>query len=194
MKFIKKFILSLDAINKSLNVLEINKFIKSLIKLKKNKGRLFILGVGGSAGNASHAVNDFRKLCEIESYSPIDNVSEITARTNDEGFDTIFQAYLRTSNFNKNDAILILSVGGGSLKRKVSINLINAIKYAKKKNSLILSIVGKKDGYAALNSKHSIIISPKNKKLLTPISESYQSIIWHLIVSHPELQKNKTKW
>ena len=194
MKFIKNFIESLNVINDSLDIVEINNFIKSLKKLKKNKGRLFILGVGGSAGNASHAVNDFRKLCEIEAYSPIDNVSEITARTNDEGFDTVFEEYLKISKFTKKDAILILSVGGGSLKKKVSINLINSIKFAKKKKALVLSIIGKKDGYAALNSTYSIIISPKNEKLLTPISESYQSIIWHLIVSHPELQTNKTKW
>ena len=139
-------------------------------------------------------MNDFRKLCEIETYSPMDNISEISARTNDEGFNTIFDEYLKVSKLNKNDGILIFSVGGGNLKKKVSVNLINAIKFAKKKKSTILSILGRNDGYAALNSNHSIIITPKNEKLLTPISESYQSVIWHLIVSHPQIQKNKTKW
>lgn len=194
MRFISKYIKSLNAINKSLNIKDIHNFVLAIEKLKKNNGRLFILGVGGSAGNASHAVNDFRKLCEIDAYSPIDNVSEVTARTNDEGFDTIFVQYLKISNLKKKDALLILSVGGGDISRNVSINLINAIKFAKKKNSTVLSILGKKDGFAALNSDCSIIISPKDKTLLTPISESYQSILWHLIVSHPKIQKNKTKW
>jgi len=194
MKFISKYIDTLNSVNKSLNPKEIEDFIIAIKNLKNKKGRLFILGVGGSAGNASHAVNDFRKLCEIETYSPMDNISEISARTNDEGFSTIFDEYLKVSKLNKNDGILIFSVGGGNLKKNVSVNLINAIKYAKKKKSTILSILGRNDGYAALNSNHSIIITPKNEKLLTPISESYQSVIWHLIVSHPQIQKNKTKW
>ncbi len=194
MNVILEYIDSLNKINNSLKVNVINDFVNGLLKIKKSKGRLFILGVGGSAGNASHAVNDFRKLCEIEAYTPVDNVSEITARTNDEGFETIFSEYLKISNLNKNDGILIFSVGGGNIKNNVSINLINSIKYAKKKKSLILSILGKNDGYAAKNSNHVIVISPKNKKFLTPISESYQTVIWHLLVSHPKLQSNKTKW
>ena len=194
MKFIQKYIKSLNYINDTLDIVEINLFIKSLKKIKKNKGRLFILGVGGSAGNSSHAVNDFRKLCEIEAYSPTDNVSEITARTNDEGFENIFSEYLRVSNFNKNDGILIFSVGGGNKSKKVSINLIKAINFVKQKKGKVFSIIGRNDGYAALNSDFKIIISTNQKKLLTPLSESYQSIIWHLIVSHPDLQVNKTKW
>tara|TARA_Y100001970_G_C14164483_1_gene820470 strand:- start:700 stop:1284 length:585 start_codon:yes stop_codon:yes gene_type:complete len=194
MKFISDYINSLNYINKSLNLKEINSFLQALVKLKKNKGRLFILGVGGSAGNASHAVNDFRKLCEIDAYTPIDNVSEITARTNDEGFESIFYEYLRISKIKKNDALLIFSVGGGSIKRKVSMNLIQAIKFAKSKKLNILSILGKNDGYAAKHSNYKIILSPKNKNFVTPISESYQAVIWHLLVSHPKLQKNKTKW
>lgn len=194
MNIILDYIDSLNKINNSLDLNEIKNFVNGLVKIKKSKGRLFILGVGGSAGNASHAVNDFRKLCEIDAYTPIDNVSEITARTNDEGFETIFSEYLRISNLNKNDGILIFSVGGGNIKKNVSVNLINSIKYAKKKKSLVLSILGKKDGYAAKNSNYAIIVSPKNKNFLTPISESYQSVIWHLLVSHPKLQSNKTKW
>ncbi len=194
MKFILDYINSLNYINNSLNLKEINYILQALVKLKKKKGRLFILGVGGSAGNASHAVNDFRKLCEIDAYTPIDNVSEITARTNDEGFESIFYEYLRISKIKKNDALLIFSVGGGSIKRKVSMNLIQAIKFAKSKKLNILSILGKNDGYAAKHSTYKIILSPKNKNFVTPISESYQAVIWHLLVSHPKLQKNKTKW
>ena len=180
MKFISKYIDALNEVNKSLDLKEVEDFVTAIKNLKNRKGRLFILGVGGSAGNASHAVNDFRKLCEIDAYTPVDNVSEITARTNDEGFETIFSEYLKISNLNKNDGILIFSVGGGNIKKNVSVNLINSIKYAQKKKSLVLSILGKNDGYAAKHSNYAIIISPKNKKFLTPISESYQSVIWHL--------------
>tara|TARA_B100000963_G_C22452838_1_gene591950 strand:- start:314 stop:898 length:585 start_codon:yes stop_codon:yes gene_type:complete len=194
MEFVLEYIKSLDKINKSLDILELEKFILCLSALKKRKGRLFILGVGGSAGNASHAVNDFRKLCEIETYSPTDNVSEITARTNDEGFATIFSSYLKISKLSKKDLVLIFSVGGGNLKKNVSLNLIEAIKLARKKKCKILSILGKKDGYAAKYSDHKIVINTSNKKLLTPLSESYQAIVWHLLVSHPKIQTNKTKW
>jgi D-sedoheptulose 7-phosphate isomerase len=194
MDFISKYLNSLNEINNNLDRENIDLFIKALIKIKKNHGRLFILGVGGSAGNSSHAVNDFRKLCDINAISPTDNVSEITARTNDEGFKTIFSEYLKTSNLNKKDAILVFSVGGGNLKKNVSLNIIEAIKFAKMKKSTILSIVGKDDGYAAKNSNCCIIINPNIKKFLTPISESYQSVLWHLFVSHPQLQSNKTKW
>ncbi len=194
MGFVSNYLNSLTEINKNLDLVNINKFVESLYKIKKSKGRLFIIGVGGSAGNASHAVNDFRKLCNINAIAPTDNISEVTARTNDEGFATIFSEYLRVSNLNKKDALLIFSVGGGNLKKKVSINIIEAIKLAKSKKSKVLSIIGKNDGFAAKNSEHCLIINPKNKKLITPLSESYQSILWHLLVSHPKLQSNKTKW
>ena len=173
---------------------DISKLVEELKEIRVNKGRLFILGVGGSAGNASHAVNDFRKLCNIETYAPTDNVSELTARTNDEGFDTIFSEYLKVSQVGLKDAILIFSVGGGNLEKNVSVNLINAIKEAKKHNMKIFSIVGKSDGYAALNSDVSIIIQVKDLSLITPMSEAFQSVIWHCIVSHPDLAVNATKW
>tara|TARA_B100000902_G_scaffold397005_1_gene459485 strand:- start:861 stop:1445 length:585 start_codon:yes stop_codon:yes gene_type:complete len=172
----------------------INKTLVLLKKLKKQKGRLFIIGVGGSAGNASHAVNDFRKLCDIDAYTPVDNVSEITAKTNDEGFDTIFDSYLKLSNFCKKDLLMIFSVGGGHFKKNVSVNLIKAMKFAKSKKGKTICIVGKSDGYAYKNSDISILINVKNKKLVTPISETFQTLIWHLLVSHPDLQVNKTKW
>ena len=150
--------------------------------------------MGGSAGNCSHAVNDFRKLCNVEAYAITDNVSEITARTNDEGFETIFDQYLIISNLRKNDILFIFSVGGGNLKKNVSVNLINAIKLAKKKKAKVLGIVGKKNGYTYKNGDVVLDIDTKDKKLITPISESYQAVIWHLLVSHPLLAKNKTKW
>ena len=150
--------------------------------------------MGGSAGNASHAVNDFRKICNIQCYSPTDNVSEITARTNDDGFETIFSEYLKCSNLNKKDAIFIFSVGGGNQKRKVSVNLINAIKFAKIKKSKVFSIVGKNNGYAYKTSDVSILIPNTNPKLVTPVSEAMQSVIWHYLVSNKTLQLNKTKW
>mgnify|MGYP001181530146 CR=1 FL=1 len=168
--------------------------IKMLKALRKRSGRLFIIGVGGSAANASHAVNDFRKICNIEAYCPSDNVSELTARTNDDGFEYIFHDWFKTSKVNKKDLILIFSVGGGNFKKKVSINIINALKYANKNKVKSICFVGKKNGYAFKNSSVSIHFSINNKKLLTPISEAMQAVMWHALVSDPELQLNKTKW
>jgi|TARA_B110000902_G_C14113414_1_gene515249 D-sedoheptulose 7-phosphate isomerase len=194
MKFIKLY---KENIVKSLNKIDatqITKTISILKKLKNDKGRLFIIGVGGSAGNASHAVNDFRKLCNIDAYTPVDNVSEITAKTNDEGFETIFDTYLKLSSFEKKDVLMVFSVGGGNYKKKVSIGLIKAIKFASKKRGKIISIVGRSDGYAYKNSTISILVDVEDKKLATPISETFQALLWHLLVSHPKLQVNKTKW
>ena len=194
MNFTKLYI---DNVTKSLakldkkNVLAIINILKNVRKLN---GRLFIIGVGGSAGNASHAVNDFRKLCNIDTYTPVDNVSEITSKTNDEGFDTIFDTYLKLSKFNKNDALMVFSVGGGNFKKKVSVNLIKAIKFANLKKGKVISIVGRKDGYAYKNSNVKIFIDVEEKKLVTPLAETFQVLLWHLLVSHPDLQKNKTKW
>ncbi len=194
MKKIKNFFTEFNYSLNSLNLDKIDKIAKMLNQIRKNKGRVFFLGVGGSAGNATHAVNDFRKLCNIECYAPTDNVSELTARINDEGWDSSFKNWLITSNFNNKDGIFILSVGGGNLKKKVSVNLIEAIKLAKKKNSKILGIVGKKDGYTYKNGHAVINVEVKNKKYMTPISEAMQAVIWHCLVSQPILQKNKTKW
>ena len=194
MNFIKLFKKSVFAtLNKLVekNILEIVAILK---KVRNSKGRLFIIGVGGSAGNASHAVNDFRKLCNIDTYTPVDNVSEITSKTNDEGFDTIFDTYLKLSKFNKNDALMVFSVGGGNFKKKVSVNLIKAIKFANLKKGKVISIVGRNDGYAYKNSNVKIFIDVEEKKLVTPLAETFQVLLWHLLVSHPDLQKNKTKW
>ncbi len=194
MKHIKNYFSGITKIANSIDNKEINISVRELVKLKKNKGRIFFLGVGGSAGNCSHAVNDFRKICNIESYSPVDNVSELTARINDEGWGSSFVNWLKVSNFKKNDALFILSVGGGNKKKNVSTNLITAIDYAKKINATILGIIGKKDGYARKVSKKVIVIPEVNKKFVTPYSEAFQAVIWHCLVSHPLLQINKTKW
>lgn len=186
-----------ENILKSIQSLDLDLIEKSVLLLKelrKTRGRLFLIGVGGSAGNASHAVNDFRKLCNIDAYTPVDNVSEITARTNDEGFENIFDSYLKLCKLNRNDILMIFSVGGGNQKKKVSVNIIKAIKFAKIKKSKIISIIGKPDGYAYKNSDIKILIKVKDKKLVTPVSETFQVLIWHLFVSHPKLQINKTKW
>ena len=194
MSFINNYFENISSSLKQLNKIEINKSIKILKNLRNNQGRLFIIGVGGSAGNASHAVNDFRKLCNIDAYTPVDNVSEITAKTNDEGFDTIFDTYLQLSKLRKKDVLMVFSVGGGNEKKNVSVNLINGIKFAKNKKSKIISIIGRSDGYAFKESDVKILIKVKNNKLVTPISETFQALLWHLFVSHPQLQINKTKW
>ena len=173
---------------------DFNKCIELLKNTRKKKGRLFILGVGGSSANASHAVNDFRKICNIEAYCPSDNVSELTARTNDDGFDQIFSSWLETSNIKTKDLLMIFSVGGGNLKRKVSINIINAIKYANKKKVKSISFIGKKDGYAFKNSTVPVLFKIQRKDFVTPISEAMQAVLWHAIVSDPNLKYNKTKW
>tara|TARA_Y100000746_G_C15361543_1_gene390270 strand:- start:270 stop:854 length:585 start_codon:yes stop_codon:yes gene_type:complete len=194
MKFLNIFF---ENIKKSLNNIDKDKIIKTvelLRKLRARKGRLFIIGVGGSAGNASHAVNDFRKLCDIDAYTPVDNISEITAKTNDEGFETIFDTYLKLCKFSKKDMLMIFSVGGGNIKKNVSVNIIKAIKYAKQKKSKTICIVGRSDGFAFKNSDVNIQVNVENKKLVTPVSETFQVLLWHLFVSHPRLQKNKTKW
>ena len=194
MKHIENYFSNIIQSVNNLDKKKILKIIKLLKNLRSKNGRLFLIGVGGSAGNASHAVNDFRKLCNIDAYTPVDNISEITAKTNDEGFDTIFDSYLKLCKINRKDVLFVFSVGGGNQKKNVSVNLINAIKYAKTKKTKIISIVGKTDGYAYNNSDISISVKMKNKKLITPISETLQVLIWHLLVSHPILQFNDTKW
>ena len=168
--------------------------LSELADLKDRQGRLFILGVGGSAGNASHAVNDFRKLCGIEAYAPTDNVSELTARTNDEGWAFVFRDWLKVSSLNNQDLILIFSVGGGNEEKNVSVNIIEAIKFARERNSLVVGVVGKEDGYTAKNADRVVVIPTVNAGRVTPHSEAFQAVVWHCFVSHPELQIAKTKW
>ena len=194
MNYLKQHLREHIEIAKNIDLKKILLFVNFLYELRKKSGRLFILGVGGSAANASHAVNDFRKLCSIESYAPTDNISELTARTNDEGWTTVFENWLKISKVSKRDALLIFSVGGGDIKKKVSENIVRAIKYAKNQKSKILSIVGRSEGYAGKNSDISIIIPNINNKNVTPHSEAYQSVIWHMIISHPKIKQCKTKW
>lgn len=194
MEFIDTYVNEVSLICEQLNKEKIYEMLLQLVDLKKRNGRLFILGVGGSAGNASHAVNDFRKLAGIESYAPTDNISEITARTNDEGWETVFEAFLKVSNLNDKDCLLILSVGGGDLNRKISVNLCRAIDFAKLRNTKILGITGRENGYTHAQADICLVIPQVNLSNITPHSESFQAIIWHLLVSHPKLKMNSTKW
>lgn len=157
-------------------------------------GRLFLLGVGGSAGNCSHAVNDFRKLCGIEAYAPTDNVSELTARTNDEGWETVFAGWLETSKLNDKDAILVFSVGGGDAEKGVSVNLIRALELAKERGAKILGVVGRATGYTAQVADAAVIVPVETASHLTPQAEAFQAVVWHCLVSHPDLQTTATKW
>ncbi len=172
----------------------IEKVADLLATVKKDQGRIFFLGVGGSAGNCSHAVNDFRKIVEIESYAPTDNVSELTARTNDEGWPTIFEPWLKLSKLNPKDAVFIFSVGGGNLEKNISPNLVNALKYAKQVGAKVTGVVGRDGGYTAIVADACVIIPTVNPENITPHSEAFQAVIWHLLVSHPKLKENQTKW
>lgn len=194
MSFTEDHMREVSEIAKKIEVSLIDKMIEVLVQIKQSAGRLFILGVGGSAGNASHAVNDFRKLAGFEAYAPTDNVSEITARTNDEGFETIFSGFLSTSRLNHNDCLLILSVGGGDAERGISKNLCSAIDFAKTKKSKIIGIVGREGGYTHKHADVCLVIPPVNPTAITPHSEAFQAIVWHLMVSHPKLKANATKW
>jgi D-sedoheptulose 7-phosphate isomerase len=165
-----------------------------LVKLRERDGRLFILGVGGSAGNCGHAVNDFRKLCGIEAYAPTDNVSELTARTNDEGWPTVFAEWLKVSRAKDKDAILIFSVGGGNLERNVSPNLVAAIKEAKARGLKVFGIVGRDGGYTKQAGDVVVVIPTVEESRITPHQEAFQAVVWHCLVSNPKLQKNATKW
>jgi len=172
----------------------VEKMTDLLVDVKRGGGRLFFLGVGGSAGNCSHAVNDFRKIVGIESYAPTDNVSELTARTNDDGWATIFVEWLKVSKLSKKDAVFVLSVGGGNLDKNVSPNLVTALQYAKRIGSRVTGIVGRDGGYTAQVADACVIIPTVNSKTVTPHSEAFQAVLWHLLVSHPKLKANQTKW
>ena len=193
-KFYKDYFNGAAEIAKQINIEDLERLTNQIKIIKKNKGRIFFLGVGGSAGNCSHAVNDFRKLCNIECYTPLDNVSELTARINDEGWNNSFVGWLKGSNLNRKDAIFIFSVGGGSKQKNISYNIVKAIDYATQKKARVLGVIGKKDGYANKKGNCIVVVPEVEKKLVTPLSESFQSVIWHCLVSHPKLQTNKTKW
>jgi D-sedoheptulose 7-phosphate isomerase len=165
-----------------------------LAALRERGGRLFFIGVGGSAGNCSHAVNDFRKLCGIESYAPTDNVSELTARTNDEGWETVFSEWLVTSNADKDDALFVMSVGGGNLEKNVSVNIVRALETAKARGMTVFGIVGRDGGHTKRLGQHVVVVPTVDPDLVTPHTEAFHAVVWHCLVSHPRLQKRATKW
>jgi len=173
---------------------QITKTSAILKKIQLRQGRLFILGVGGSAGNASHAVNDFRKIAGIESYAPTDNVSELTARVNDDGWETVFVNWLKGSRLNSKDGILVFSVGGGNAEKNVSVNLVKALQYAKEVGASIIGIVGRDGGYTAKVADACVIIPPVNNETITPQTEAFQAVVWHLLVSSPDMKKYEMKW
>lgn len=177
-----------------LDAAAVEKMAEVLSGVKREGGRLFFLGVGGSAGNCSHAVNDFRKIVGIESYAPTDNVSELTARTNDEGWATIFVEWLKTSRLSPRDGIVVFSVGGGNLEKNISPNLVTALQHAKSVGAKITGVVGRDGGYTAKVADACVIIPTVNPETVTPHSEAFQAVVWHLLVSHPKLKANQTKW
>lgn len=172
----------------------IENLVRILAGIRTRGGRLFFLGVGGSAANCSHAVNDFRKLCGFEAYCATDNVSELTARTNDEGWDTAYEAWLKGSRLSQRDAVFVMSVGGGSVERNVSANLVRALQYAKHVGATIVGIVGRDGGYTAKVGDGIVIVPTVNPANVTPHSEAFQAVVWHLLVSHPALKTSATKW
>lgn len=194
MSYAQKHLEEATEIIQKLDVGAVEKMAGLLADIKTEGGRLFFLGVGGSAGNCSHAVNDFRKIVGIESYAPTDNVSELTARTNDEGWSTIFVEWLKTSKLSTKDGLFIMSVGGGNIDKNISPNLVEALKYAKTIGSKITGIVGRDGGYTAQVADACVIVPTVNPDTITPHSEAFQGVIWHLLVSHPVLKANQTKW
>jgi len=194
MNYVTQHLSESKEIIQKLDVDTIEEVVNILSKIKSAGGRIFFLGVGGSAGNCSHAVNDFRKIVGIESYAPTDNVSELTARTNDEGWNTIFSEWLKISKLSSKDCLFVLSVGGGNLEKNISPNLVGALKYGQSVNSKIIGIVGRDGGFTAKVADACVIIPTVNPDNITPHSEAFQAVIWHLLVSHPKLKANQTKW
>jgi D-sedoheptulose 7-phosphate isomerase len=177
-----------------LDIASIERVVDVLARTREQGGRLFFLGVGGSAGNCSHAVNDFRKLAGFEAYAPTDNVSELTARTNDEGWDTVFAAWLQGSRLRKEDTLVVFSVGGGSLEKNISPNLVRAVDYAKQTGASIVGVVGRDGGHTAKVADACVIVPTVNPDTVTPHAEAFQAVVWHLLVSHPKLKAAPTKW
>ena len=194
MTFVRQHLQEASEILARLDVEQVEGLVRELADLKSRGGRLFLLGVGGSAGNCSHAVNDFRKLAGIEAYAPTDNVSELTARTNDEGWETVFSAWLAVSHLRAEDAVFVLSVGGGSLEKNISPNLVRAVQYAKEVGARVLGIVGRDGGFTARSADACVIVPTVNPDSITPHTEAFQAVVWHLLVSHPALRPAAAKW
>jgi D-sedoheptulose 7-phosphate isomerase len=194
MEFSRRYFRQVADIAERVELDAVERLADSLVAVRDRGGRVFVLGVGGSAANAGHAVNDLRKLCDIEAYAPTDNVSELTARTNDDGWASVFSSWFKTSRANERDAVLVLSVGGGDRERNVSPNLVEALDEAKARRLTILGIVGRDGGYTAKVGDVVVLIPVVDPALVTPHSESFQAVIWHCLVSHPKLKVNATKW
>jgi D-sedoheptulose 7-phosphate isomerase len=194
MSFTQQYLLETSQILLSLDTDAIDRVVTLLAETRARGGRLFILGVGGSAANASHAVNDFRKLVGLEAYAPTDNVSELTARTNDEGWASVFEGWLRVSRVGAEDLVLVLSVGGGNVENNISPNLVAALQYAKSVGAKIIGVVGRDGGYTAQVADACVIVPTVNPAHVTPHTEAFQAVIWHLLVSHPQLKAAETKW
>jgi len=194
MTFAEQFVAEATQILKALDTAAVERVAQLLAECRSASGRLFILGVGGSAANASHAVNDFRKICGMEAYAPTDNVSELTARTNDEGWAGVFEGWLKVSRLRAGDALLVLSVGGGNEEKNVSPNLVAAVRYAKSVGATVTGIVGRDGGYTAQHADACVIVPTVNPAHVTPHAEAFQAVVWHLLVSHPALKAAETKW
>jgi D-sedoheptulose 7-phosphate isomerase len=192
--YVQSYLREAEAICTKLSQTEIERIVAGLIHLRADGGRLFILGVGGSAANASHAVNDFRKIANIESYTPTDNVSELTARINDDGWDQSYVRWLMGSRLRRGDAVLVFSVGGGDAERHVSNNLVESLRLAREVGAKIYGIVGRDGGFTAKVADACVIVPTVNSKTVTPHTEAFQAVVWHLIVSHPALAANEMKW
>lgn len=192
--YVSDYLKEVHSVVDGLDSNEIGKMIRLLNKVREDAGRLFILGVGGGAGNAAHAVNDFRKICGMECYTPTDNVSELTARVNDEGWDTSFVNWLKGSRLRKDDGVFVFSVGGGNAEKNISMNLVKALEYAKEVNAKVLGIVGRDGGYTAKVADACVIIPTVNPGTVTPHTESFQAVVWHLLVSHPDMKTCEMKW
>ncbi len=192
--YIQMYLSEVSQIASQISPSEVGRFVAALRNLRTACGRLFILGVGGSAGNASHAVNDFRKIAGIESYAPTDNVSELSARVNDDGWDTSFVNWLRGSHLKKEDGVLVFSVGGGNLEKNISPNIVYALQFAQEIGAHIFGIVGRDGGYTAKVAEVCLVVPVVNPNTTTPHTESFQGVLWHLLVSHPDLKQNEMKW
>jgi D-sedoheptulose 7-phosphate isomerase len=194
MSLVKAYFREAAQILEQIDEAAVERLLAELVAVRTRAGRLFVLGVGGSAGNASHAVNDFRKLCGIEAYAPTDNVSELTARVNDDGWESTFAAWLSVSKLSNQDLLLVFSVGGGDRERNVSPNLVRALEYGQRVGARISGIVGRDGGYTAKVAHACVLIPTVNPAAVTPHSEAFQAVIWHFLVSHPSLQQNEMKW
>ena len=194
MNYVVSYLAEAVDIVRGLDKAQIEKAVSIILNIREGGGRLFFLGVGGGAGNASHAVNDFRKIAGIESYTPTDNVSELTARVNDDGWNTVFVNWLKGSRLNSKDGLFVFSVGGGNAEKNISVNIVSALEFAKGVGAKVLGVVGRDGGYTAKVADACVIVPTVNPKTVTPHTEAFQGVVWHLIVSHPALKANEMKW